>query len=383
MFAKMGGSAKAYAAVVLIRLMYSGMHVMSKVALDQGMNPLVFVFYRHTTAALVLIPITFLFERRKAKPVTFKIGWKMFIHALYGVTACGVLFNLGLNYASATSSSALYNVQPVVTFILAVIFGMETLKLTRFHGKVKFAGILFCIAGVTVLAFYEGPMFRSFNHHHLYQTGGGSPSGAEETHSKKQWVLGIFLMTLSNVLAGLWTVLQGPLIEDTSKLMNTTLQISCASVQAFLVAVATERDFSKWKLGWNIGLVAIIYSGIIVTALSYYMQMWTIAKRGPVFLAMSMPLTFVFTIVISSFIIGDAVSLGSIFAGVLLVGGLYNVFWGKSIEERDDLTKISAAAGAGGNKPGLELPQQQQSKAGQEAPGQVPDDDDDDPEAKV
>ena len=76
------------------------------------------------------------------------------------------------------------------------------------HGKVKFAGILFCIAGVTVLAFYEGPMFRSFNHHHLFQNGGSSPSGAAEKHSKKQWVLGIFLMTLSNVLAGLWTVLQ-------------------------------------------------------------------------------------------------------------------------------------------------------------------------------
>jgi hypothetical protein len=89
---------------------------------------------------------------------------------------------------------------------------METLKLTRFHGKVKFAGILFCVAGVTILAFYEGPMFRSFNHHHLFQNGGGgggsSAAGAGDTHSKKQWVLGIFLMTLSNVLAGLWTVLQ-------------------------------------------------------------------------------------------------------------------------------------------------------------------------------
>jgi hypothetical protein len=53
---------------------------------------------------------------------------------------------------------------------------------------------------------------------------------------------------------------QGPLIEDTSKLMNTTLQISWASLQAFLVAVAVERDFSKWKLGWNVGLAAIIYS---------------------------------------------------------------------------------------------------------------------------
>jgi hypothetical protein len=61
--AKMGGGVKAYGAVVLIRLMYSGMHVMSKVALDQGMNPLVFLFYRHTTAALVLIPVTFVLER--------------------------------------------------------------------------------------------------------------------------------------------------------------------------------------------------------------------------------------------------------------------------------------------------------------------------------
>jgi len=257
---------------------------------------------------------------------------------------------------------------------------METLKLTRFHGKVKFAGILFCVAGVTILAFYQGPMFRSFNHHHLFQNGSSGASGeAGDTQPKNQWVLGIFLMTLSNVLAGLWTVLQGPLIEDTSKLMNTTLQISWASLQAFLVAVAVERDFSKWKLGWNVGLAAIIYSGVMVTALSYYMQMWTIAKRGPVFLAMSMPLTFVFTILISSFIIGDAVNLGSIFAGALLVGGLYNVFWGKSIEERDDLNKISAAAAAGRHG-GLELPEQQDKAENQAAASQVPDDD---AEAKV
>jgi len=57
-----------------------------------------------------------------------------------------------------------------------------------------------------------------------------------------------------------------------------------------------------------------------------------------------------------------------------MVGGLYNVFWGKSIEERDDLTKISAAAGG---KPGLELPPPppQNNKAGLQAP-LVPDDDD-------
>ncbi|KAF0905290.1 hypothetical protein E2562_003888, partial [Oryza meyeriana var. granulata] len=294
----------------------------------------------------------------KAKQVTLKNAGKMFIHALYGVTACGDLFNLGLNYASATSSSALYNVQPVVTFILAVLFGMESVKLKKFHGNVKAAGILFCMGGVIMLAFYEGPMFRSFNHHHLFQqVGSNSPTGNSD--SKKQWAFGIFLMTLSNILGGLWNVFQGPLIEDSSKLMNTTIQISCATVQAFGVAIAAERDFSKWKLGWNVGLAAIIYSGVIVTALSYYMQIWTIEKRGPVFLAMSMPLTLIFTMIIFSFILGQAVSLGSILAGILLIGGLFSVLCGKNIEERDGVNKIGAAI------PDLEL---------QDKEAQVPDD---------
>lgn len=86
---------------------------------------------------------------------------------------------------------------------------MESMKLKKFHGNVKAAGILFCIAGVTILAFYEGPMFKSFNHHHLFQQGSSSStSSSGDTHSKKQWAFGIFLMTLSNILAGLWTVLQ-------------------------------------------------------------------------------------------------------------------------------------------------------------------------------
>jgi hypothetical protein len=42
--------------------------------------------------------------------------------------------------------------------------------------------------------------------------------------------------------------------------------------------------------------------------------------------------------------------LSSIIAGILLIGGLYNVLWGKNMEEKDDMNKISAAG-----KPVLEL----------------------------
>lgn len=90
---------------------------------------------------------------------------------------------------------------------------MESLKLKKFHGNVKLAGILFCVAGVTVLAFYEGPMFKSFNHHRLFQHGTNSSSNksspvGDSQYSKKQWALGVFFIVVSNVLVGLWTVLQ-------------------------------------------------------------------------------------------------------------------------------------------------------------------------------
>ncbi|KAF8670717.1 hypothetical protein HU200_050379 [Digitaria exilis] len=51
-----------------------------------------------------------------------------------------------------------------------------------------------------------------------------------------------------------------------------------------------------------------------------------------VFLSMTVPLTLVFTIILT-FLIGEVVTLGSVISGVLMVGGLYNVLWGKRIEQ--------------------------------------------------
>ena len=51
------------------------------------------------------------------------------------------------------------------------------------------------------------------------------------------------------------------------------------------------------------------WQGIIVTGVSFYLQTWCIKKRGPVFLAMSMPLTLVITIAVSLFILGEQINL--------------------------------------------------------------------------
>lgn len=57
-------------------------------------------------------------------------------------------------------------------------------------------------------------------------------------------------------------------------------------------------------------MVVFQIQGIVVAAISYYLQIWVIEKKGPVFLSMSMPLSLVFTMVIASFLLGEDVGLG-------------------------------------------------------------------------
>lgn len=179
--------------------------------------------------------------------------------------------------------------------ILRSISGrMETLNMKKFHGIAKVCGILFSLAGVVVLAFYQGPEMKSFNHHHLFHHISNF-HGEATAHPRRTWILGIFLTTLSTTSWALWTVLQvwklqeffftsskniikqncwlahdiylhstcsqGPMLEAyPSKLLNTTLQMIFATIQSFFIALVAERDFAKWRLGLDARLIAVVYS---------------------------------------------------------------------------------------------------------------------------
>uniref|UniRef100_J3KXI0 WAT1-related protein n=1 Tax=Oryza brachyantha TaxID=4533 RepID=J3KXI0_ORYBR len=127
----------------------------------------------------------------------------------------------------------------------------------------------------------------------------------------------------------LWVVLMAPLLNEyPNKLLATSLQCVLSAAQSLALAAAVERDPAAWRLRPDAGLVAVAYSGFVA---------WCIEKKGPVFLAMTNPLTIVFTIFCSSFFLGEIVHLGSIVGGVLMVAGLYSVLWAKS-KEHDTLT---------------------------------------------
>lgn len=50
-------------AMVLVQMGYAGMNIVSKLAMDSGMDPFVLVAYRQLVAAISLAPLAFFLER--------------------------------------------------------------------------------------------------------------------------------------------------------------------------------------------------------------------------------------------------------------------------------------------------------------------------------
>ncbi|KAL6619838.1 hypothetical protein ACP70R_034977 [Stipagrostis hirtigluma subsp. patula] len=337
----MDTSRKAYAVAIVIQLIYTGMFVVSKAAFDQGMNTYIFMFYRQAAGSLFLLPLALLLHRKNnVQSMSSWMLFKLFLSALIGITFSLNLYNVSLKFTSATVASATDNSLPAVTFFLSLLLRMEDVKIKSASGVAKVTGVTLCIAGVFAIAFYAGPSLSPVNHHHAFASNSSGSSGANITRGA--WVKWTFLMVLANTTWSLWIVLQAGLFtvqrtatllkEYPNKILVTAAQCAFGTVQSFAVAVVAERDFSKWKLHFDVSLLAVFYAGFVVMGVAYYLQAWCVEMKDPVFLAAWTPLCFIFTIFCSSFFLGERVHLGSIVGGILLVGGLYSVLWGKSKE---------------------------------------------------
>ncbi|KAG6571362.1 WAT1-related protein, partial [Cucurbita argyrosperma subsp. sororia] len=268
---------KPYFAVLLRHSIYAGMFLLSKAAFDGGMNNFIFVFYRQAIATVFLLPIALYFEWKTAPPLSFVTFGKIFMLSLFGITASLDLQGVALIYTSASLAAATVNSIPVFTFLFALLFRLEVLRLRSIVGIAKVGGIVFCTGGVLVLVFYKGPQLTLFNNHHLFTIHNQHPLHDASTHT---WLKGCLLMMASNIL---------------------------------------------WAL-------SLVLQGIVATGVTYSIQTWLIKKKGPVFLAMSTPIVLVLTTLGSAFLFGENISLGSGIGGLLLIAGLYSVLWGKSKE---------------------------------------------------
>ncbi|GAB2211649.1 hypothetical protein Droror1_Dr00024974 [Drosera rotundifolia] len=331
-----GGELLPLVAMVVVQVGYAGMNIIAKLAMDDGMDPLVLVAYRQILATVAIAPFAFFLERKTRPRITKEILFQIFLCSLFGATLNQVFYFIGLKNSSATISCALGNILPAITFVLAALFGLESVGIRRRSGQAKILGTLLCVGGAMLLSFYHGHVIgigkSGINWKYSHSATESTISG-----SKGNFFSGSFLLLTSNLSWAIWFILQAKMGEKFSAPYTTTaLMCFMATIECVVVAACSQHKASQWSLASRIKLVASLYSGVISSALAFCLMSWTIEKKGPLYVSVFSPLLLIIVALLSWALLNEQLYIGTAVGSILIVVGLYVVLWGKKKETKQE-----------------------------------------------
>ncbi|VAI70239.1 unnamed protein product [Triticum turgidum subsp. durum] len=195
---------------------------------------------------------------------------------------------------------------------------METLQIWSIAGSMKIVAVVLSVGGTMLISLYKGKTLHLWDpilkHHH---------EGQQTTE------------VAGNHLRG--TVIDHSKVMKVYPYKYWSSMVTCfvGGFQTALVGIILSRDKNTWKLGWDLNLMTIFYSGALATAGKYSLNSWVVAKQGPAYPPMFSPLSVVLTVLLDSIFIGDEITVGSLFGTIVVIVGLYIFLSAKSKEERD------------------------------------------------
>ncbi|CAI8597419.1 unnamed protein product [Vicia faba] len=299
-FASFGSKAKPYVLTVAIQFGFAGAFIFSMASFNMGMSRFVFIVYRNIIAAITLAPFAWFFERKVRPKMTISVFLQIMALAfLEPVIDQGFTF-LGMQYTSASFTSVLINTVPSMTFFLAVIFRIEHVNIKQIRSIAKVIGTLVTFTGTLFI------------------------------------LLGCLAWSSFFILQSI-TLKKYP-----AEMSLSTLICLVGAFQSSAVAFVAERHSGAgvWALGWDFRLYGPLYTGIVTSGLTYYVQGLVMQIRGPVFYTAFNPLCMIITCALGSFLFGEQLHLGSIIGAVIIAMGLYAVVWGKAKDYLSATTTI-------------------------------------------
>lgn len=309
-------SFKPHIAQLTVQVCYAFMNIITRVALDKGMNHFTFVAYRQAVASVVISPFAYYLERDLRPAMTCTIFWEIFLLAFFGITINQNCYFAGLQDTSSTFASATTNLIPVVTFVMATAFRLENVNIRSIYGQAKVVGTVVCVSGAMVMTLYKGPVLL------------------KALHGLSSWDLGAILLFASCLVWSGWITFQAPVVKTYPAQQSlTALMLIQGTVQSFIVALIFERKASVWKLNWDIQLLSIVYSGITCSAFAFFVQTYCIRVKGPVFAAVFNPTSTILVAILELLILHVKLHLGSLLGAIMIILGLYVVLWGKAKDQ--------------------------------------------------
>ncbi|CAJ1931504.1 unnamed protein product [Sphenostylis stenocarpa] len=307
--------------MVVLLFLSVGLTTLVKASMSKGMSNFVFAAYSNLFGfCLLLLATTFHYRNTPPKPLNSSILFRTFLIGFLSVLIQTLIYT-GLGYSSPTLTSAIEDLLPAFTFLIAVVFRMEKLDLKLRSCQAKTIGTVVSIGGALIVTLYKGlPMTSGVN---LFL-----PS------QQSQWILGGLLLAAGTFAASVSLVIQTWTIKDyPEELMLTTIATSFSVILSFIVAFVAEENPKAWILKPDMELVCILYSAIFVMSTRSVVYAWACRKKGPVYVAMFSPLGIVIALAMGNIFLGDTLYLGSVIGAAIIAFGFYGVIWGQAQEE--------------------------------------------------
>ncbi|XP_076952950.1 WAT1-related protein At2g37460-like [Bidens hawaiensis] len=321
---------KPFFAVIFIQFGFAGMDILSKAALNEGISNYVFVVYRHAVATILMAPFAIIFDRKIRPKMTRSVFIKIMFLALLEPVIDQNLFFMGMKATTATFTAAMTNILPAITFVMACILRLEKLNLKGIRSQAKVVGTITTVAGAMVMTLMKGPIIELFwtkerTYHEV------ANQGVDLRHSLK----GAIMIAVGCFSWSGFMVLQAITLKSYPAELSLTAWICVmGTIEGAIVALIMERgNTAVWALKWDTSLVAVLYTGIVCSALAYYIQGIVMKMRGPVFVTAFSPLSMVIVAVMGSIILAEQMYLGRVMGAIVIVAGLYLVVWGKSKDQ--------------------------------------------------
>ncbi|WVZ87785.1 hypothetical protein U9M48_034368 [Paspalum notatum var. saurae] len=328
-----GDVAKPVAAMVVVQVMFAGVNIFYKLAVSDGMDMRVLVAYRYLFASAFLAPLAYFIERKRRTKLTWRVVLLSFICGLTGGSLAQNLYISGMKLTSATFASATTNLIPGVTFVLALIFRYERLAIRTVSGQAKVAGTLLGVGGAMLLTLYKGADVTPWHSSINLLGSGGATTTTTNNNNGGGVVMGSLLCISSCFFYALWLILQARLSAEYPFHYSTTaLMCVMSTLQSLALALCYDRDAARWRLGLDVRLLSVVYTGVLASGVMLVVLSWCVKRRGPLFASVFNPLMLLVVALLSSLLLGERLYLGTALGAVLIVMGLYAVLWGKGRE---------------------------------------------------